>query len=173
MAKIKPTLDDFKPDSRLVDERGPTDERKNKANGHSFKDDAGRQHMRDSPINVALSKKQISTAQFNAAQKFYNHWFRGGMVGNIKTVELNGVFGGSPDPVSESRMFHLQRYWQAREKVGGRRAWALEKVICEEQTFEFLGRAMCWSNRPQAFAAGLTITRDALDILCEDWGIHD
>ena len=176
MSKIKQTLDDFKPDSRLVDERGATDERLEKAAEHVFRDDSGRRHMRDSTLEIALSKKQISSRQYNGAQKFYNHWFRGGLSENFGSINFCMVFTGfgPSDGLarSEQQTFHRQSYFNAMKWLG-KRAWIAHDIVIRERPFEEVGRKMGWNNRPQAMAAGVESTRTLLDKLCDEWGILD
>ena len=161
MAKIKQAIEDFIPDERLVDERGPTPQHANK--------------LRPSPINLAISKKQISRQQGVAAEKFYNHWYRAGLSENFGSVDLNRVFGGEGGGAgmarTENQAFHRQRYRQAVQKIGLSGSRVLELVICREKSFEDTGRDMGWNNRPQAVAAAVQLCRDALDILCTEWGI--
>lgn len=175
VGKIRVALDEFKPDLRLVDERGATDERRRRAGDQVFLDAMSRQHMRDSPINVALSRGQINSSQYTAGMKFYNHWYRAGLVENFGSSDLNRVFGGDGGGAgmarTEAQAFHRQRYRQAVERVGLRGSWVLERVICREVSFEETGRELGWNNRPQAVACAVQLTRDALDALCKDWGI--
>lgn len=161
MAKIKQAIEDFVPDARLVDERGPTPEFVGK--------------MRQSPINVALSRGQISRQQGIAAEKFYNHWYRAGLSENFGSADLNRVFGGEGGGAgmarTEAQAFHRQRYRQAVTLIGLRGSWVLERVICRETSFEDTGRELGWKNRPQAVACAVQLARDALDTLCSEWGI--
>ena len=174
MAKIKPTLDEYKPDFRLVDERGATVERITKAGEGVFRGPTG-EHMRDSPINLALSRKQINGQQYTAANKYYNHWYRAGLLPGYGSADLNRVFGGEGGgagmATTEAQAFHRQRYRQAVEIVGMRGSWVLERVVCQEISFEETGRQMGWNNRPQAVACAVQAARDALDSLCREWGI--
>lgn len=161
MAKIKQAIEDFVPDARLVDDRGPTPEYVHK--------------MRQSPINLALSRGQISRQQGIAAEKFYNHWYRAGLSENFGSADLNRVFGGEGGGAgmarTEAQAFHRQRYRQAVTVIGLRGSWVLERVICRETSFEDTGRELGWHNRPQAVACAVQLARDALDTLCSDWGI--
>lgn len=173
MAKIKQALDDFRPDSRLVDERGPTRERERQAGGDIFYGD-GRHHTRDSPIERAVSNNQISRPQYNAAQKYYAHYFHGGLIGSLKSPELTMVFGGFGPREglahSENQLFHRDRASQA-ERIMGRRSWIMHDLVFWEKSFEAIGRRMGWQNRPQAVAAAVTEARSLLDALCDAWGI--
>ena len=161
MAKVKERIEEFKPDPRLIDERGATQEAISK--------------FRQSPVNVALARGQITRQQGIAAEKYYGHWYRAGLSENFGSVDLNSVFGGDGGGAtmarSEAQAFHRQRYRQAVEKIGLRGSWVLERVICREMSFEDTGREMGWNNRPQAVASAVQVARDSLDILCAEWGI--
>lgn len=177
MAKPKAAIDEYRPDFRLVDDRGATPERHTKAGGGTFRDDLGRQHMRDSPINVALSRGMINGRQYTAAQKYYNHYYRAGLIENFGSADMNRVFGGEGSSGgmarTEAQAFHRQQYRKAVDKIGIVGSWTLERIICREQSFEDTGREMGWNNRPQAVACAVQRSRDALDILCGEWGITE
>ncbi len=176
MAKIKPTLEEFRPDSRLVDERPPTRERAAKAGEHIFHDDLGRRYMRDSPIETAFSRKQISGAQYTASQKYYSHCFHGGLMGGMKSADLSMVFAGFGPreglAANVGQLFHRDRVAQAG-RLMGKRGWVLDDIIIRECSFEATGRRMGWNNRPQAVAAAVTEARALLDSLCNAWGIFE
>lgn len=160
MAKPKPRIEEFKPDRRLVDERGPTKERVIK--------------LRPSPINLAVARGNINRQQAAAAEKYYSHWYRAGLCERFSTInfDLSGAQHAAPSMhITEAQSFHRDRYRQAVEKVGIRGSWILERVVCREDPFEQCGRDMGWNNKSQAIAAAIQSIRDALDILVNEWGI--
>lgn len=158
MAKIKQAIEDFVPDVRLVDERGPTPQQNKK--------------MRQTPINGALSRKQITRQQGVAAEKFYNHWYRAGHAGKCGSIDLDRVFASNSDlTLTDSQLFHKQSYERAVKTLGMNRSRWVELVVCYEASFEEAGQKMGWNNRPQAVAVGVQIIRDALAELCDLWGI--
>ena len=175
MAKIKTAISDYKPDFRLMDERGLTPERIARAEFRLERGDTGTIRMRDTPIEKALQKRVINDGQYQAAQKFYNHWFRGGMAGSLQSMDMDRVFGGefgfSGAPRSEIEQFHRERYRRAVELTGGRGSQILQKVVCEEKDFAIVGMELGWDNRPQAYAVAVQLCREALSILADEWGI--
>lgn len=184
MAKIKQALEDFRPDSRLIDERGPTGERIRKSASEFFTDDNGANHTRENPADIALAKGQISKRQHTAAHKLYVHWFRGGLQANYGSVDMHGIFGGKGYEAAgmaktEAQAFHRQRFRKAIESLisAGQNTdkyrWPLVHFCCYENGLEQIGRAMGWNNRPQALAVAIERVRAGLDILCDDWGIFD
>lgn len=174
MSRIKAAIEDFHPDPRLLDERGATVHRYRRAEQAFDISDTGKTTMRDSPIERALARKMITPSQYNAATKFYSHWFRAGLAGNLGSADLNRVFGGDNNfsgmPRNEVEAFHRQRFRQAVNMVGDSGSKALIRVICLEMKFEEVGRQLGWNNIAQATASAIQVTRDALDILAREWG---
>ena len=174
MTKIRTALEDHHPDPRLLDERGATVHRMRKAERNYDVSDTGKVTLRDSPIERAVARGTITPPQYNAATKFYNHWFRAGLAGSLGSADLNRVFGGDNNfsgmPRNEAEAFHRQRYRQAMAAVGDSGGKVLIRVVCLEQKLEEVGRSLAWNNRPQAEAAALQVLRDALNILCREWG---
>lgn len=175
MAKIREKIEEFVPDQRLVDERGATEQRYRIAEGQAFIADTGAIHLRDSPIERALTKKILTREQGEAAQKYYIHWYRGGMAGVIGSHDVLKVFGGDNNfshmASTENALFHRQRYWQAAKSLKERRA-PFEAVVLHEKPFEAMGAEyLGWKNRPQAYAGAIEYVRGILDTLCGDWGI--
>ena len=177
MAKILPTLDEYKPAPELTDERGATPERLNR--GDVFRDSQSRQHMRDSPINRALSQHVINAAQFNAASKFYLHWFRAGLSESYGSADLNRVFGGDGGGAgmarTEAQAFHRQRFRAARDEIeqglGGLSYWVAEQIVCHEKPFTEVGQVFGHKNRTKAADVSKQILLPVLNLLCKSWGI--
>lgn len=175
MAKIKEAIEEFRPDPKLVDERGPTRQRL-KRTGGDVHVDLGRIYVRDSPIERALTRKVITGAQYTAAGKFYNHWYRAGLSENFGSADLNRVFGGDGGfagmAKTENQAFHRQRYRQAVQVIGPLGSQVLTWIICDEKTIEDTGvHLLGWKDEKQARAAATTLLRDRLDSLCKEWGI--
>lgn len=174
MAKIKQALEDFTPDERLIDERGATEQRYRMAEGHAFVSDTGAMHFRDSPIERAITKKILTREQGEAAQKYYTHWYRGGMAGQIGSHDVLKVFGTSANfdnlSASDSALFHRQRYWLAIKALGKDRE-DFEAVVLRDTPFIELGHRRGWKDEKQARAVGTQFIREWLDWFCEEWGI--
>lgn len=174
MAKHQPA--EYEPDPRLIDERGATTERRKIAGDYVHTDDKGRRYVRDTPIERALTRKTITAAQYTAAMKFYNHWYRAGLAETFGSADLNRVFGGADGFSSmartENQAFHRQRYRQAVQLVGISGSRVLEWVICQEKTLEDTGiQLLGWGNKVQGRAAATQMLKDRLDMLCDEWGI--
>ena len=174
MPKIKQVLEEFRPDGRLIDERGPTNERLKKAEGQVHRDDLGREYFRDSPLNTALSRKSITAGQYSAGQKYYNHWFRAGIIGTMGQSDLARIFGTGGEMSDESacrHAFHRMRLAEADKCLGNLRHWAVEQIICRERSFAEAGMDLGHKNRTRASDCMLKLLRQSLDILKEKWGI--
>lgn len=126
--------------------------------------------MRDAPLERALSRGVISRSQYDAGVKFRLHWYRGGMAGNLKTIDLNGVFGGQGSE-TEAKLFHRQQFFHARNSIGNWGAYVLDHVVCLETPLEKVGYSLGWGSKPQAIAVATEHLKIALDGLCRLWGI--
>ena len=170
MAKIKQALDDYKPDSRLVDERGATPER---------------QRRGDAPITVALNKKQITPQQYAAAQKFYAHWFHGGRAGTVHSKDLTNVFvsfnPSTPLTGSEWFEFHRKSFMNGinmlRDMRNPKYLYVVPRVVLWEEPIERVTDGLRsviniqWNNRPQASVVTILALQDGLDRLGREWGL--
>ena len=165
MAKIKVRVEEHRADPRLLDERGPTKERRNK--------------LRPTPINMALEAEKLTPGQGLAAEKFYKHWHQGGMVNRIPSADLcREVFGGAGFQVmarTENEAFHRDRYRKAKETVEGRLGglsfWVLEQIVCHERPFTEVGSIFGHKNRTRAAQVSFDILVPALNLLCREFGI--
>ena len=161
MSKLKTTLKDPDIDYRLLDERGPTTERLQKA--------------REAPIVLAHAKGQIDRAQFSAAQKFYAHWFKSGLCEHYGTIDLTRVFAGgdaSAMPKTELQAVHRSLFRHALEVLKAEKSWVLQQVVCREIPFAEVGQAMGYRDREWGLAKAVNAARSGLDILCREWGIQ-
>jgi hypothetical protein len=176
MAKIKEAIEDFKPDSRLVDERGPTDARIRKSEGYDIGKADGRYTMRDAPIEIMAAKKILTEKQYQALTKYRIHWFNAGLSESFGGMDPNHIFASDISNFAgmaktERQVFHRQRWRAANLEMRLKGTWVVTKIVCEEWTAEQTGRAMGWNNRPQAVAASTQLLRDAADRLCSLWGM--
>jgi hypothetical protein len=173
MAKIKEAIEDFRPDPRTVDERGPTRERLSKLRGEHDTAATGALRMRD-PLERILRKKLIEPYHYNAGTKFRHHWYHSGFAPHVGSMDLNKVFSvASGGGAAERQIFHRQQYAKACERVGMRTEKILADVICWERDLDEIGKAQLGiSNRPQAEAAVKALFVNGLDMLVELWGLR-
>lgn len=185
MAKIKEAIENFKPDSRLVDERGATKQRMGHARYDFESGDTGQITMRDDPLERALRKKLrdtgkplINSDQYNAGIKYRLHWYHAGIAAVIGSMDLGGVFSRNvfaygPMPKSEQQVFHRQRYSQACQRVGMRTEIILTDVICRERALDEIGMAVLgMKNRDRSEIAVKALFVNGLDMLVELWGLR-
>ncbi len=172
MAKIKEAIEDFKPDARLVDERGPTLRRLTKGDHDTASTGAVR--MRD-PLERLLRKEVIDVNHYSAGTKFRHHWYHSGFAPHVGSMDLNKVFSvasAGPNAV-ERQIFHRQQYKVACERVGLRTEKILADVICWEHELDMIGKAQLGiSNRPQAESAVKALFVNGLDLLVDLWGLR-
>ena len=161
MAKIKTAIEDFRPDPRLVDERGPTPERAKK--------------LRPSPINIAVADGRLTREHGIAAEKFYVHWFRAGIERGCGSPDLLHVFGGDRLPFTEKQQFHQKQLKAALVAVekgaGSISRGTLISAVIHEKPFVEIGAVFGHKNRNTAVRIAMQFLRPALDILCKEWGV--
>jgi hypothetical protein len=92
-------------------------------------------------------------------------------------MDLNRVFASNLGDFSgmartENQVFHRQRYREAVEILGKIGSHVLESAVCREIALEQVGYLLGWSSRPQAYAAAVERMKNALDQLCELWGLE-
>lgn len=168
-------------DPKLVDERGITPERERQASGKSEwgRDERNRQTvqtLRDSPLDAAHLRRDITDRQYAAAMKYKNHWFQGGLAGALQSIDPNRVFASDMTDFShmaktEAQAFHRQQYRIAIEVIGVIPAAVLDTIACYEKPLTQVGVNMGWKSKPKGVQAAEVILRDALDKLCRHWGI--
>ncbi len=172
MAKVKENIEDFTPDPRATDQRGPTRER---LRGKDYDiATTGAVRMRD-PLERALRKKIIEVYHYTAGTKFRHHWYHSGFAPHIGSMDLNKVFAmeSAGEAVVERQIFHRQQYKSACERVGMRTEKILAEVICWEKELDEIGKAQLGiSNRPQAEAAVKALFVNGLDMLVDLWGLR-
>jgi hypothetical protein len=170
LAKIKTALEDFQPDIRLLDERGPTNERARRG---------------DNPISTALHKGQITPGQYATAQKLYTHWFHGGCAGTVHSKDLSAVFVSFRPTdglaTTEWAAFHRRSFLNAiqalNESKNPKYLYVVPRVVLWDEPIETVTEGlrniinMRWRNRPQSFVVAVEALRDGLDLLGREWGI--
>jgi hypothetical protein len=176
MAKIKEAIEDFKPDSRLVDERGPTNARLRKSDGFDVGKADGRYTMRDAPVEIMAAKKIITEKQYQALAKYRIHWFNGGLSESFGGMDPNHIFASDISNFAgmaktERQVFHRQRWRAANLEMGLKGTWIVGKIVCEETSAADAGKLMGWKNQRQAYAVAVQQLRDAADRLCSLWGM--
>lgn len=178
-------LEEFVPDSRVVDERGPTKERIEKAWGSLDVGDTGTLTVRQNPIERGVSRGMFTREQGRAAEKLYGHWYRSGIgheIGSpdwMRVLAGDGAYGGMAR--SETQAFHRQRlraaYAVVKTKVDGAgmsgddAVKALEYVACRDMTFEEAGRKIGYASEKKAEVTAIMLVHGGLNILVAEWGI--
>ncbi len=160
MSKLKTSLKEPDIDNRLIDERGPTHEWIEKS--------------RESPIDHAVARGQISRVQFAAAEKFRGHWYKSGLCEHFGTIDFGRVFGGENDsagmPKTELQASHRYSFRKAIAALG-KKAPAVTAIVCAEQPIIEWGYHMGYRDRETALSRALEALRDSMDILCREWGL--
>lgn len=178
-------LEEFIPDERDIDERGPTRERIDKAWGALDIGYTGVITIRQSPVERAVSRGQLDATQGRAAHKLYQHYFKADLRTAIGSVDLDRVLGGDADfshmPKSLHAAFHRERFRKAFQVVEDRMgaagyrgkvaAQVLRYVIIDELTFETAGLAAGYEGGTRAQIMALHLVGCALNILVKEWGL--
>lgn len=165
-------------DQRPALRRGqPTPQRIRHAGADFFRGDTGQITMRDSPLERAFARNVVSRQQYAAGQKYRHHLYHAGLCDPLGSMDLNRVFASNLGDFSgmartENQVFHRQRYREAVEILGKIGSHVLESAVCREIALEQVGYLLGWSSRPQAYAAAVERMKNALDELCELWGLE-
>jgi len=180
--KPKQKLEEFKPDERLLDERGPTKER---LCGIPFEiGDTGTITIRQNPIERAIRRGTFTDRQGRAAEKFYMHWYRAGLAGHMGSADPLKIFGSSGDYsrlcATEMAEFHYNRVIRAlaaieerMDAAGFRKDHARQlmgSVICQEIPFAEAGQKLGFTGTAAEVMAR-TYMRGNLNILIKEWGL--
>jgi predicted Zn-dependent peptidase len=132
--------------------------------------------FKDSPLQRMFSRKAIDPTEYTALQKYFHHWYHGGLLPGVGSVDLNRVFASDPGLASgmaksERQAHHRQQYRAARAEIGHRAGVVVDNVVCHENSLEVGGFSIGWTNKPQAIAAATEMLRDAGCRLAKLWGI--
>lgn len=183
MSKIRGTIEEFTPDPRLVDERGPTRERLRGVDFHIGQ--SGGVTVRQSPVERALKRGTLNEQQGRAAEKLYLHWYRASMAGSIGSSDPLKVFGSGTSfsnlCATEASEFHWNRLTAGIKIVkqsmdgagqsGDDAVKLLEYVVCREIPFEEAGQKIGFSGKNVAQINAISGVRAALNILAREWGL--
>jgi hypothetical protein len=111
-----------------------------------------------------------------AGERYYLHWFEGGLKG-IGAIDYGRVSGGGSDPAyltptSEKAAHHRREYRAARDRMGDWLARIADAVICEEMSLAEAGCAFGnhASAKTRAAIAG-SILKGALTTLAQHFGM--
>lgn len=185
MAKVKTALTGPALDQRLVDERGPTLERIKQASwDHIEVGDSGVITVRQSPIERAVRRGTFTERQGQAAEKFYQHWFRAGLAGSMGSADPLKVFSTSMDfsrlCKTEMAEFNWFRVKEAMATIAekmdnaGFRADHAQRlmwlIVCQEVPFAEAGQAIGF-NGDSSDVMARTYMRANLNILIAAWGL--
>lgn len=183
---IKRAIEEFRPDERLVDERGPTLERIQHAWGNiDVGSSDGRMTIRQNAIERGLRRKVFNAKQGRAAEKFYLHWYRSGLGAEIGSPDIFRIFGNDGQflagPKTEDQMFHRQMLRRARDIVlrktneaghdGADCNAVLELIVCKDATLEQAGMKIGYASRDKAIAMAEMLAKGGLNILAAEWGL--
>ena len=182
MPKVKQPIDDFVPQTALVDERGPTTEW---AKQRAFQvGDTGLITSVSSSIQRAVARRTLTDRQGRAAERLYRHWFFAGLRGTTGSADPLKIFGTGMDAsrlcATEKAVGHYEQFKRAVEEVckraddnGARKDHArtvLIGVVCEERTMEDVGHSIGFRGR-DAEVMARTILRSALNVLIKRWSL--
>lgn len=163
-----------------VDARGPTEERMGKAAG-AF--DIGGEHhgirtyiFADSPLGRMFKRRGIDPIEFTALQRYKHHWYHGGLLSSVGSVDLNRIFASDPSNMtgmakSERQAFHRQQYRAARDLIGHRPGIVVDNVVCAEWPLHIAGHSIGYESPFRARQAASEMLRDAGHRLAKFWGI--
>lgn len=122
-------------------------------------------------------KPQITKRQYEAGAKFRHHWERSGMDSDLKSPELDRVFGGGMFscgmPKNEGEAHHRAQIRRAYEKLGADGFKFVRDVVAYDLDLSVKGFEFGFRNEAQARAAAFGSFRTLLDMLGDTWGIFN
>lgn len=186
MAIVK-RIEEFKPDDRLIDERGATHELLAQKFGRVRFAENGLATIYDSAVCRAFLDKEekgFELRHWNACQKLYGHYHNGRLEGAI----------GSPDwwrivshdyqyrhVKSDNQFTSMQIVSRVRKKVidltnaagdRGLDRWTVLELVCVvDKSFEDAGRAIGYGGRDGAVKMAKHHAKCGLNILAAEWGL--
>lgn len=167
-------------EARQVDARGPTPERLTAA-ADAF-DIGGDNHgvrtyiFADSPLGRMFKRKAIDPIEYTALQRYKHHWYHGGLLSSMGSVDLNRIFASDPSNMtgmakSERQAFHRQQYREARELIGHKPGIVVDNVVCAEWPLHIAGHSIGFDSPHRARTAAAEVLRKSARVLAKFWGI--
>jgi hypothetical protein len=159
---------------------GPTEERKRHSGGFfeiGGDSQVGRKYtMQDSPLDRMRARNAIDPKEYSALRKYAHHFYHGGLLPSVGSVDLNRVFASDPLSMSgmaksEGQAHHRQQYRKAREILGHRPGIVVDNVVCAEWDLTTAGHSIGYASPYRARQAASEILRDAGYRLARFWGI--
>lgn len=160
---------------------GPTIERKRHSEGFfeigGVERSCQKYTMQDSPLERLRARNRIGGMEYAALRKYAHHWYHGGLLSSVGSVDLDRVHASDPGSMSgmaksEGQAHHRSEYRRAREIIGHRPGIVVDNVVCAEWTLEVAGYSIGYSSPYRARAAAAEILRDAGYRLGKLWGLH-
>lgn len=132
--------------------------------------------LTDIPLERMKARGALNDTEYSALQKYRDHWYLGGLLPVVGSIDLNRIFASDPLSLSgmaksESQAHHRQQYRQANEELGMRTVTTVDRVVCHEWTLEAAGYELGWNAKAQAIAAATELLRYAGDKLARLWGM--
>lgn len=132
--------------------------------------------FKDSPIERMFARKAIDPIEYTALQRYKHHWYHGGLLPAVGSVDLNRVFASDTSNMSgmaksERQAHHRQQYREARELVGHRVGIVVDNVVCAEWTLEIAGYSIGYNSPYRARRAASEVLCGAGRALAKFWGI--
>lgn len=159
---------------------GPTSERLKHSLGYfeiAGEDRASQKYtMQDSPLDRLMARRAIDPVEYSALRKYAHHWYHGGLLSSVSSMDLNRIFASDPGSMSgmaksEGQAHHRQQYRQAREILGHRPGIVVDNVVCAEWDLATAGHSIGYESPYRARKAAAEILRDAGYRLAKLWGI--
>lgn len=170
--------------AKMLDVRGPTEERLGKAAGAFVVggEDRGTKiyFFADSPLQRLYARLRLRAGtretedlarEYTALQKYRHHWYYAGLESSLPSVDLGRVFASDPSGMSgmaksERQADHRKKYRAAVEKIGQKPHILLENFCCYEWPLHVASHTIGYSN----FRAR-RLVRSAAHDLANHWGI--
>lgn len=169
------------PNVAYIDTIGPTIERKRHSEG--FYEVGGVERvnqkytMQDSPLERLRARNAIGGMEYAALRRYNHHWYYGGLLASLGSIDLDRVFASDPGSMSgmaksEGQAHHRGEYRRAREVIGHRPGIIVDNVVCAEWSLQIAGHSIGYSSPYRARAAATEILRDAGYRLAQFWGMR-
>lgn len=171
-------------DEKLLDYRGPTEERLRMA-ADAFVvggEDRGVKiyFFADAPLQrlyarlrsrAGTRETEQLTTEHTALMKYRHHWYHAGLEASLGSVDLNRVFAADPGNMvgmakSERQADHRKKYREAVAEIGQKPHILLDNFVC----YEWQLNVSCHTIGYSTFRARRMV-RDTASRLAEFWGI--